>query len=371
MDLNPDRPRERVETAFALGGYAGHNYHGAGFLQAAIESNIKPGLISCTSGQIYWVWNYLLARRHALQDQEHAQGAEDLRQLAEVNLASGPRPDNAPPAEFIKDMQVAFFDYLSKAANLPPIYGTSLETVGASIQARWVNFWLSIIPAHLLDRAVPDQLCRRIADDFNAVEDIGIVFNSYDPGNGREFVHMNPRAEQILRREPGQVSSFRRSDAHDSRHHHVTQYQPINQQSVKNALWIYEYGFHEEKIIDGAYFRQIMLGELTRARTIYVARPVNQSWLAVLPTSYGDKETLKTELFFNSAYHGELFRINMMNYLIDHNRLTQEAIREHDYHHVEIIEVPITVQRGIASFLAEDMDVFDQACKDSKSKFRK
>jgi hypothetical protein len=371
MAINLDRPREHVDAAFALGGYACHNYHGAGFLQAAIELNFKPDLISCTSGQIYWVWNYLLARRHALQDQEHAQGAEDLRQLAKANLANGPRPDDVPPAEFIKDMQMAFFDYLSKFANLPPINRTSLETVGASIQARWVNFWLSIIPAHVLNPAVTDHLCRRIADDFNAVEDIGIVFNSYDPEHGLEFVHINPKAERILNRKPGQFSSFRRGDAQDSPNPHNTQYKSITQQSVKNALWIYEYGFHEEKIIDGSYFRQIMLGELTRAGTIYVARPVNMSWLTVLPTSYGDKETLKTDLFFNSAYHGELFRIKMMNYLINNKRLTEEAIRQHDYHIVEIIEVPISVQRAFASFLGEDMKVFEQACTDSKIKLRK
>ena len=46
--------------AFALGGLGGFNFHRAGFLQAPIDANIEPDLISCTSGQTSWVWRYLL-----------------------------------------------------------------------------------------------------------------------------------------------------------------------------------------------------------------------------------------------------------------------------------------------------------------------
>ena len=43
---------------FALGGLAG-NAHGAGFLQAALDTRVTPEMISCTSGQLLWVWYYL------------------------------------------------------------------------------------------------------------------------------------------------------------------------------------------------------------------------------------------------------------------------------------------------------------------------
>lgn len=48
--------------AFALGGLAGSNAHGAGCLQATIDkwgSRRIPQIISCTSGQIFWVCTYL------------------------------------------------------------------------------------------------------------------------------------------------------------------------------------------------------------------------------------------------------------------------------------------------------------------------
>ena len=44
---------------FALGGLAGNNAHGAGFLQAALDTRVTPEMISCTSGQLLWVWYYL------------------------------------------------------------------------------------------------------------------------------------------------------------------------------------------------------------------------------------------------------------------------------------------------------------------------
>ena len=44
---------------FALGGLAGNNAHGAGFLQAALDTGVTPEMISCTSGQLLWVWYYL------------------------------------------------------------------------------------------------------------------------------------------------------------------------------------------------------------------------------------------------------------------------------------------------------------------------
>ncbi len=63
-----------LRIAFALGGLAGHNAHGAGFLHAALTRGIDPDVISCTSGQIYWVYQYLFCR-HGRQEtlREHLQ----------------------------------------------------------------------------------------------------------------------------------------------------------------------------------------------------------------------------------------------------------------------------------------------------------
>ena len=51
--------QEQMTVAFAMGGLAGNNAHGAGFLQAALDRGVEPLMISCTSGQILWVSRYL------------------------------------------------------------------------------------------------------------------------------------------------------------------------------------------------------------------------------------------------------------------------------------------------------------------------
>ena len=364
MAIKTDRPREQVKTAFALGGYAGHNYHGLGFLHASLEMHVEPDMISCTSGQIYWVWNYLFARKNTLQDQPHAQNKANLEQLAEADLVKGPKPGLASYPEILQDMHSMYLNYLKKFSDLSPITGATFENWVASAEAHFINFTLSNIPAHVLDPAVDESLCQQIAEDFNAVEDIGIVFNSYNPLEGVEYVHLNPRAEHILDRKPNKPSSFRNSD------YHKTIYKPIVGESVKNALWIYEYGFHGQTFLDGAYFRQIMLGELARAKTIYVARPVRFNWLSELPISYGDKETLKTEIFFNSAYYGEKFRIELVNRMLRDRVINTDIIDEQKYHLVEIIEIPIRVQKAFASFLSEDMEVFRQAYEEGKANLK-
>ena len=52
----------QTSIAFALGGLGGFNAHGVGFLKAALDKGIEPQLISCSSGQIYWTWRYLMQK---------------------------------------------------------------------------------------------------------------------------------------------------------------------------------------------------------------------------------------------------------------------------------------------------------------------
>jgi len=63
--------------ALAIGGLAGSNAHGAGCLQALLDKELalnKAGkpfpvkIISCTTGQIFWVYSYLKARQPGQRD---------------------------------------------------------------------------------------------------------------------------------------------------------------------------------------------------------------------------------------------------------------------------------------------------------------
>ena len=124
---------------------------------------------------------------------------------------------------------------------------------------------------------------------FNECHDVGIVFNSFNPVEGVENVYLNDVARELLSRRkrgskytPGSPSSYRER----------TVYQAITPGAVRDGLWLYNYGFDPEDrpralelSLDGAYFRDILLSELTPVRHIYAVRPVNFRWVGALPTN--------------------------------------------------------------------------------------
>jgi hypothetical protein len=57
------KPKIFKNVVFAVGGLGGNNAHSAGFLQAALDESVEPEMITCTTGQIYWVWRYLEIRK--------------------------------------------------------------------------------------------------------------------------------------------------------------------------------------------------------------------------------------------------------------------------------------------------------------------
>ena len=69
-----------TSQGIALGGLAGNNSHGAGVLQAALECDRPPDMISCSSGQIHWVHRYLRHLRHDSVEQRRGLLREDLEE---------------------------------------------------------------------------------------------------------------------------------------------------------------------------------------------------------------------------------------------------------------------------------------------------
>lgn len=93
-------------VAFALGGLAGNNGHGAGFLQAALETGVRPEMISCTSGQLLWVWHYLQlldsGGGSAKTDSLQVRFADKLNELGPSRLMlEACLPGLVPPSAFL------------------------------------------------------------------------------------------------------------------------------------------------------------------------------------------------------------------------------------------------------------------------------
>jgi hypothetical protein len=205
----------------------------------------------------------------------------------------------------------------------------------------------------------PEQIC----DDFENEKDIGIAFNSYNPRQGCEYVYLNGRARDLLRREPSEPSSFRKAASHH------TEYMAITPEGIMDALWIYEYGLKDRQFIDGSYFRMIMLSALSRARKIFVVRPIEYTWSGPMPITWGDRDILKTEIFFNSAYYGERFRIELINRLIGEHALTQEYKEKKGYHQIEFYETEPRTSKLFAGYFYESMDMFYEARSDAVNLF--
>jgi hypothetical protein len=338
-----------TNIAFALGGLAGNNAHGAGFLQAAIDAEIEPRMISFSSGQILWVFRYLLEKK---------QKAPNLRKLLEEDIKQ-----IAPTRSY--DVDTALLLLFGKSDVYRPAipeFFTDLMSNGVrffgSILNKWPNAFvtkefLESVPGRSLVPEFPDSFFEEISKAFNTENGVGLIFNSFDPRTGIELVYHNKAAEDL------QAVS-------ESKYRKRTKYCDITPGAVRDALRLYEYGFGGDYRghLDGAYYRQIMLSELSSSAKIFVARPINYEWIGNrLPTSLPGIEDLKTKVGFNGSYAGERDKIDLINKLIDRNGLGSP------YKKIELIEIEIEIQRGYFDYIYESLEVFDLARECTQKKF--
>jgi hypothetical protein len=214
----------------------------------------------------------------------------------------------------------------------------------------------------------PDEFFADISDAFNQCDQIGIAFNSYDPIEGMEIVHLNAKAKELLHKEPGDRDEY-------PEYRTRTLYKDIKPEYVKQGLWLFQYGFEDSTILDGCYFRGVMLSEAAVAKTVFVSHPINKKWIGKLPTTYIENEDLKTEIFFNGSYQGERDKIQLVNKFLEKGVIPKEGITTKDgvlkkYHEVDLREVEIETQRGFFDYIFEDINVFDRARELADAEFK-
>lgn len=355
---------KQQKLAFALGGLAGNNAHGAGFLQAALDQHIKPCMISCTSGQIRWVYHYL----NALQAGAAATSLRTIfaQELKGVNRTGNLNTDVALMAVmgkkgvFRPSYEYMFTDFLRNASEA---MGAVVRNQGRVLVADQL---LSLMPGRTLVPDTDEQVFTDMAALFNA-SDIGIVFNAYNPEQGEEYVYLNPKAMQQLH-DPANPENYKKDRC--SEHRPYRYYKAVDAQAIKDALWLYQYGFYDKatQFVDGAYFRDVMLAELVAADLIYSVRPINHKWLGgELPRTYQGIEDLKTEVGFNGAYSAERDQIMLINKLLQKKYL--DASKGRGFHHIKLVEVEIEVQRGYFEYMLESQEVFDRANDQARKVF--
>lgn len=314
-----------MKTAFALGGLGGNNAHTAGFLAAANEMKVIPDVISCTSGPIFWVCEYLKGH--------------DLNQYC----TKMPRDRNK--------MQ-RLFD--------PAHWEQVLEVMRPAIPEywlRWMKPWQPLDPKEWFDRMLPAQILTESHDDewFNNLAEtldkaeidgkkIGIVFNTFEPETATEYLHANATALYHLGKHVGDKG------------HGGVEFAAIDGCAVKDSLRLYWYGFEGATRIDGAYHRQIILRDLHNFERIYAVRPQNQRWLGGLPKNSFEVCDMIFELWFNSSYAGEIAMLNAVSDLVREGVLPKARFVD-----IDIVEVSILRNRGFIEYCVETADVFETA----------
>jgi hypothetical protein len=353
-----------ARTAFALAGLAGSNAHGSGFLAAAqalarergVRSGLLPGLemISCTSGAIGSTALYL-------------QGA-DLRAELERLIAAARRartpwwlpieetPEQAAAATVLVGVPGVFRGMLYA---LPRHYlRTTIDLVRDGVGRRRFPTVDQVIdlalPAEVFLPAIPQAFFDETATTFVDAP-IGLAVNSYDPVHDVEHLHVNDRALGLIREYHDPTATYDRGGP--------VVYRRITPEGLREALWLLYYGFRQEKAIDGAYARSIILDELTFAEQIWAVRPLNRQWVGPLPNDLPAVLDLQTELWMNASYREQVRALRVIGRLGDQGReeLCRGDPRKRDFHPIDLQEVELQRQRGFLGYFVEDIDVFDEA----------
>lgn len=420
--------KPNVEIAFSLGGVGGNNGFGAGFLQQAIDSSVVPQIIACTSGQVYWVAEYLSCLRYG---QALFSKATSIEQLFRENL------DEQTPYGLLLQELKKHFDFAAAGdlsgltptmVRLSDVLPFSRDIVSAwfALHGKDERFrllpaqeWLAefmanafnaggtvakhaltgtlgslfltqecakTLPARQAQPLFKDEFFKTIGDIFleegRRDDGIGIVFNSYNAKQGEECIYANERAQKLLCpdvEKRSQYSKWRRN----------AKYQDLDHKghAVRASLWLYQYGFTDrDTLTDGAYFRDVMLGEACAKgiRKIYSVRPISTRWIGDLPKSYIESEDYKTEVGFNGMFAGEMDKMNLIRKVSDDFKKFVEECA-HDglqlpekivkyftdrYPPIEVVSIePINRNRGYFDYVFEDIALFDEGKMRAKAAF--
>jgi hypothetical protein len=304
--------------AFALAGLGGFNAHGAGFLTAARELNVRPDLVTATSGQIVVLGEWL-------------RGTDLKAFLVKPDEPKGPLGTaitalTGDPGVF----RPAIPEYWERWQRWPVTYK---------------DWAAALFPAQEYISLRSQQYLGQIADQLNASA-TGVTFITYDPKNGIGTLYGNDASRGMLEGVP---------------------LERITAQAIASALWLSLYGFDNlpNDQMDGAYYRSCIVAELHDFDTIFAVRPLAQGWRGKVPSSWFDVQDWQCEMWFSASYRAEVADMMRINELIQKKLVTDQK-----YKFISLIEVATERPAGYFNFFSERSDVFDAAYQESKKKLQ-
>ncbi len=367
---------DMLSVALALGGLGGFNNHVGGVLSASLEGDVHPALISCTSGAVAWTAAYLQAIHAGLpKDQQIAK----LRAAAQQSATR----TTILPRDFrvANDALIGLFGLPGLARPMWPNYFLNLfwpPSLKALTQRPSEIAWTNDLADRLLPAGWAEST--RSATDFAEIADaltqtqaappkqVGVVFNAYDPNRCEEILFLNRAAAAWLDPARTRVGT----DGSSPRQ----KYRAINDTAVRAALRLFAYGFDwkvwdpveqiERTLVDGAYYRQVILSELHGFDLILSARPLNEKYKSDLPSNSLGSLNLQTEALFNGSYQGQRDAIELINTLTRANPAAPPALHGHPTRLVTVEAVDIMTSYGFFDYFVETLDTFDQGVQQTR-----
>ncbi|MGQ9371750.1 hypothetical protein [Azospirillum sp. A39] len=299
-----------VRRAVALSGFGGFNLHGAGVLTALRRSGAMPDLFTVTSGQILVLAAWL-------------DGVDVCDLLLKRDTGNGP----------LRTWQTAVFG--NDGVFRPAAREHAL---------RWFDVPLSTDA--VLERLLPARQYVPVRDGAQFAHaarildaaPVGVVFNTFDFRAGEGVLHGNAAARRLM------------SDD--------VELKAITPEAVQSALWLYFYGFEHAPggLIDGAYHRSVILGELHGFHEVTVAAPFPVSWLGPVPRNQFEVENWKIRQWFANSYRAEVTRLRRVIALIERGSLRDPA-----YVVRTLTELPLRRHYGYFDYFTEKPEVFEDA----------
>lgn len=378
--------------AFALSGLAGSNAWGAGFLHRALSpdfrNRIEPTLISCTSGQLYWTYVYLQLRQGRSVD-----GCTDIASLLkqQIEQADIVNINVAVPGIGTIDLRDPTYLALCMAGVPQKFHVPWLENAAVSL-VNWMNaipselfetprdheiFFIRELlrtwPATLLQPDFDEGLYEEIARTIDA-SDIGVCFNVFQPQSGEELIYMNDAATKTFDRIGKKLRRYRDRTTLRRFSFEDKDLQAEAITAVRNALWLIFYGPpQQERPIDAAYYRHVMLHELVPAQALFVVRPIHYRWRGPLPDRFLDMLDFLTQTFLNGVYAGERQQIVVMNKLRDRFPSLKD-----NYHHIALWEIEPDAEKprdrrdpekGFFDYVFEETSLLQASAELTRRKF--
>lgn len=335
-----------TNLAFALAGLGGFNAHGAGFLTAARELDVKPDIVTATSGQIIVLHEWLKGAdlNKLLIKPDNSAGLFETMAIALQGLPGVFRP--------------AFAETLTRWLTPPALSDSAFDVLADRL-------W----PAQQFVPLRTEAYLDEVVESFNVTAQergIGVVFNAYNLKTGKAALFGNPIGQDLWPKAsklpPASQDARIDKEAVDGGPPVVA---PIDKEAVRAALWLSLYGFDKLKgdLMDGAYHRPCLVSELYEFDTIYAVRPLANGWLGCRkPSNWFEVQDWQAEMWFSSGYKAEVDTLMRINALIDDGVITDPK-----YKQVALCEIAPETPAGYFNFFNERQSVFDEAYAKGKA----